>query len=115
MALRRGFKTWSESEATRIRALASLRSIDPLPVTSVAKLLHATIWRPEDVVGLPCWVVTQLTVTDPTSWSALTLRVNDRPLVILNSAHSPARQASSAMHEFAHELCKHTPGVMRVM
>jgi Zn-dependent peptidase ImmA (M78 family) len=46
---------------------------------------------------------------DPDSWSAVTLRLPGVDLVIVNSAHSKARQASNLMHELAHILLGHSP------
>jgi Zn-dependent peptidase ImmA (M78 family) len=51
----------------------------------------------------------QLLETDLDSWSAVTLIQNGRKLVILNSAHSPARQNSSLAHELAHLILEHRP------
>jgi Zn-dependent peptidase ImmA (M78 family) len=51
----------------------------------------------------------QLTVTDPGSWSAMLVRFGNAPIVVMNTAHSPARQASSLMHECAHLILNHEP------
>ena len=62
---------------------------------------------PEDIPTLSAGALRQLTVEDAGSWSAVTLGQDSRPLVILNSAQSLARQASSLAHELAHLILNH--------
>ncbi|WP_244123846.1 MULTISPECIES: ImmA/IrrE family metallo-endopeptidase [Burkholderia] len=50
----------------------------------------------------------------PSCWSAVTLVVGEKTLVILNSSHSPARQASDLMHELAHRIRNHEPEQMSI-
>ncbi|MCA8063632.1 ImmA/IrrE family metallo-endopeptidase [Burkholderia sp. AU38729] len=50
----------------------------------------------------------------PSCWSAVTLIVGEKTLVILNSSHSPARQASDLMHELAHRIRDHEPEEMNI-
>jgi Zn-dependent peptidase ImmA (M78 family) len=40
--------------------------------------------------------------------------VGSKTLVILNSSHSPARQASDLMHELAHRIRGHAPEEMSI-
>ncbi|MBR7918275.1 ImmA/IrrE family metallo-endopeptidase [Burkholderia vietnamiensis] len=40
--------------------------------------------------------------------------VGEKTLVILNSSHSPARQASDLMHELAHRIRNHEPEEMSI-
>ena len=37
------------------------------------------------------------------------VRFGNEPIVVMNTAHSPARQASSLMHECAHLILNHEP------
>lgn len=50
----------------------------------------------------------------PSCWSAVTLVVGEKTLVILNSSHSPGRQASDLMHELAHRIRNHEPEEMSI-
>ena len=62
---------------------------------------------PRDVPGLASSSLTRLTVTDRDSWSAVTISHSGARLVILNSGHSPTRQANSLAHELAHIILNH--------
>jgi hypothetical protein len=53
--------------------------------------------------------IAQLTQTDPTSWSAITGGYDGLTFVIVNDAHSPARQESNLHHEAAHLIREHRP------
>ncbi|HET9642622.1 MAG TPA: ImmA/IrrE family metallo-endopeptidase [Burkholderiaceae bacterium] len=44
----------------------------------------------------------------PSCWSAVTLIVGDRKVIILNTSHSAARQSSDLMHELAHLIRGHS-------
>jgi Zn-dependent peptidase ImmA (M78 family) len=44
----------------------------------------------------------------------VTLVVGEKTLVILNSSHSSARQASDLMHELAHRILEHEPEEMSI-
>ncbi|MGH9461481.1 MAG: ImmA/IrrE family metallo-endopeptidase, partial [Vicinamibacteria bacterium] len=53
--------------------------------------------------------VRTLTHDDPGSWSAVTLSVGTKRLVLLNPSHSHARRASDLMHELSHLVIGHDP------
>lgn len=48
----------------------------------------------------------------PSCWSAVTLVIGMKTLVILNSSHPAGRQANDLMHELAHRILDHTPQEM---
>lgn len=50
----------------------------------------------------------------PGAWSAVTVCSNDKYLIVINSAHTPGRQASSLMHELAHLIIGHKPARLDV-
>jgi len=105
----RGFKSWCENVALRQRRELRLAPNDPLNAWSLAKHLGIIVWKVEEVPGIdPKWLRILLK-EDPDSWSAATLRNGDRHAIIMNSAHSKARQASDLMHEQAHILLDHAP------
>lgn len=107
--LRRGFKAWCEGIALEKRNELGLHSIDPLPPSDLADLIGVKVWKPSDIPDVPSDCLRKLLHDDPDSWSAVTLRLPNVDLIIVNSAHSAARQASDLMHELAHILLGHTP------
>ena len=108
--MRRGFKTWCETTAERYRTTLGLKPEDPLNPKHLAAHLGVVVWGPEDVPGLSESSLQQLTNHDSDSWSAVTIRVGDTSLTIVNSAHAPTRQRSSLCHEIAHLILDHEPG-----
>ncbi len=107
--MRRGFKTWCENAAADYRSALRLRPSDPLNPEELAAHLGVKVWRPKDVPGLSPDSLKQLTIHDRDSWSAVTLRVGDTNLIILNSAHALTRQRNSLAHELAHIILDHEP------
>ncbi|MFM0100874.1 ImmA/IrrE family metallo-endopeptidase [Paraburkholderia nemoris] len=82
----------------------------------LAEHLGIRVWTPHDVPGLSNEIRQTLLRNDgtPSCWSAVTLIVGEKTLVILNSSHSPARQASDLMHELAHRIRGHAPEEMSI-
>ncbi len=106
----RGFKTWCEKYSTTKRAELGLSPGAPIDTLMLAKNLGVKVWAPNDVPGLSREALQVLTRSDgktPSCWSAVTLVVGTKVLVILNSAHSRARQASDLTHELAHRIRGH--------
>ena len=108
--MRRGFKTWCETTAIRYRTALGLKPQDLLNPEDLASHLGIIVWRPEDVPGLSKGSLRRLTNHDSDSWSAVTIRIGDTSLTIVNSAHVPTRQRSSLSHELAHLILDHEPG-----
>lgn len=104
---KRGFKTSCERLALQKRADVSLRPADALDPRLLATALGATVVTPTEIPGLSPESLSILLKTDPDSWSAATLRSPGLDLMIINSAHSPGRQASDLMHELSHVLLGH--------
>lgn len=105
----RGFKTWCEKYATEKRAELGLPPVSPLDTRLLAQNLGVVVRLPEDIPGLAPETLSVLLRNDgtPSCWSAVTLVSGSRTVVILNSAHSPARQASDLSHELAHIIRGH--------
>lgn len=107
----RGFKTWCERYAVEKRSELGLKPTDPLDPFKLAGNLQIRVWTPHDVPGLNKKTITTLLRNDgktPSCWSAVSLVVGRRVVVILNSSHSPARQASDLTHELSHRIRGHT-------
>ena len=107
--MRRGFKSFSERFAESKRRELGVALTQPLDPHDLAAQLGVLVWTPEDVPELAEDDLRQLVELDSDSWSAVTLRVGQAQLTIVNSAHSATRQRSSIAHELAHLLLKHEP------
>ena len=103
----RGFKSWCETIAVQRRRSLALRPVDPLPPERLALSMRVQVQRADQIPGLDADSKDILLRQDAGSWSAVTLTENDRSVVIVNSAHSPARIASDLTHELAHLLIGH--------
>jgi len=106
----RGFKAWCEKYAVNKRVEIGLLPHAPLDAFMLAENLDVKVWTPHDVPGLGSDSLDVLLRNDgetPSCWSAVTLVIKNRVLVILNSSHSPARQASDLTHELAHHIRGH--------
>jgi Zn-dependent peptidase ImmA (M78 family) len=105
--LRRGFKTWCENAARGYRRELDLEPFAALDPRQLASKMKVKIWTPHDVPGLPLASLRQLTKTDPSSWSAVTICFADKSLVIVNDQDSPERQNNSLAHELSHIVLGH--------
>ena len=65
------------------------------------------MWNEGNVLGLPTRDLKQLIQVDERSWSAFTLRIRTRHLILYNSSQSPPRINSVVMHELAHITLGH--------
>lgn len=106
---RRGFKSWCETVSVQFRTALGLLASATLPAGKLAVHLGVRVLDVSKVPALSAASLRQLTVTDPGSWSAMLVRFGNEPIVVMNTAHSPARQASSLMHECAHLILNHEP------
>lgn len=105
--MRRGFKAWCERAAGEYRQGLGVRLDSRLDPYALAASLDVRVATPKDLPGLSETSITQLTVTEPDSWSAVTMSQGGIKLVILNSGHSARRQANSLCHELAHIVLNH--------
>ena len=90
----RGFKTWCETTALLQRKAIGLSATEPLNPHSLAKHLGIDVVGAEEVPGVDGDMLQVLLKEDPDSWSAITVSVGSRDLIILNSSHSGGRAAS---------------------
>jgi Zn-dependent peptidase ImmA (M78 family) len=108
--LRRGFKAAAERIAVEVRSELGLAMTDALSAHALA-----------DHLGVPLVALSAVPstngagfraffqVTDPDSFSALTIFNGTARLIVHNDAHHPHRQASNICHEIAHCLLEHPP------
>jgi hypothetical protein len=106
---RRGFKSWCETTSLQFRTALGLSRTDALPAARLADHIGVQVLDVRNVVGLSTGSLRQLTETEPDSWSAMLVRLGGQHVVVMNSAHSAARQSSSLMHECAHVILNHEP------
>jgi hypothetical protein len=110
--LDRGFKAWAERFGEGLRKELGISSTAPLDPRTVANFLGIGLCTPLNIPGLSREAIDQLLVIDPSGWSAITVMAQQRPIVIYNPAHSPARRASDLAHELAHIILEHDPAKM---
>jgi Zn-dependent peptidase ImmA (M78 family) len=109
----RGFKAWCERFSLQKRKELGLHAKDPLDPRALAANLGIKVWVIEQVPELSEKSQRVLLAGDG-GWSAATICVADRKLIILNSAHSVGRQSSDLMHELAHQVLEHRPSALEV-
>lgn len=110
----RGFKAWCERLSLQKRVALRVKSFDPLNPRALAENLNIRVWSIEQIPGLPPETKQVLLSEDGSSWSAATICLGEESLIILNSSHSPGRQASDLMHELSHHMLNHKPTAMDV-
>ena len=107
MSFKRGFKSQCEKRSVELRKQLSLSPTDPLDARELAGYVGVTIWSLDNIQGLDRKDLNQLTNVDPNSWSAFTLKIGTRHLVVYNSTQSTARVNSVCMHELSHIILCH--------
>jgi len=105
--LRRGFKTWCENAAANYRRELNVAVYGPLDPRALARHIGVLVWTPKEVPGLDPAVLRHLTVTDPQSWSAVTVRHAKGDVIVVNEAHVLGRQNNSLAHEISHIVLDH--------
>lgn len=105
--MQRGFKSRCEQTARRYRKRLGVSLDDPLPYRLLAHELGVVIWTPRDVPDLDDETVHQLCVADTGSWSAVTVNVESRRVVVINDAQSDRRIPNNVVHELAHLMLGH--------
>lgn len=105
--MQRGFKSQCEQISRRYRKALGLALDDAMPYGLLAEHLRVRLWNPHDIPGLEEKYVHQLTVVDKHDWSAVTVNVSGKSVVIMNSSHSERRLANDVVHELAHIILDH--------
>jgi len=105
----RGFKSWCEKYSTDTRIELGLESHSPLDAWVLAKRLRVRVLTPNDITldTVTRNILLRNDGTTPSCWSAVTVVVGEKVVVVLNSSHSAARQASDLTHELAHRIRGH--------
>lgn len=105
--MQRGFKSRCEQTSGRYRRQLGVSLEDSLPYRQLAEDLGVTLWTPDDIPGLDGETVRQLSVTDPGAWSAVTVALDTRRVVVVNNAQDERRVPNNVVHELAHIILGH--------
>jgi hypothetical protein len=111
-SLDRGFKSWAELTSLTIRRELDLAPHDCLDPKQFAAFLDVDLWTPHEVPGITEDLLDQLLERDPWGWSAVSLNLDGRGLVIYNPRKSSGRRSSDITHELAHFIMGHEPSSM---
>lgn len=108
--MQRGFKARCEQTAKRLRGQLGVSLADALPYRRLADDLRVTLWKPADVPGLDGETIHQLSVNDAGSWSAVTVELDSKHVVVVNTAQDRRRIPNNVVHELAHIVLGHSAG-----
>lgn len=111
--MRRGFKALAERNSLAARQALNLTPVEALDPWAFAAHLRVIVLDFHSLDLAP-EAVSQLTVADDESWSAMTLREKTTYAIVVNPAHARTRQRSNLMHELAHIQLKHNPSRVEV-
>ncbi|MGA7157868.1 MAG: ImmA/IrrE family metallo-endopeptidase [Acidobacteriaceae bacterium] len=107
--LERGFKSWAEKFADGLRRELGVEIDEPLCLERIASFFGAKLLTPQEIHGMTELHLRQLLNVDPSGWSAVTVCIGQRSVIIHNPKHSKGRQASNIAHEIAHLILEHEP------
>lgn len=103
--MRRGFKAEAERLATKVRREMDKRPSDPLDAVELARHVGAEVRSADELTSRS--KLETLEELQPGAFSACTLTVGDRHVVIYSPLASEGRTQSDIAHEVAHLLLKH--------
>ena len=112
--MKRGFKAEAERIASEVRGELRLGLRDRLDPTQLAShlaipvLTMRSLPSPNGVASF----VTYFSSIDSESFSAVTVVVGRRRIIVHNENHHPNRQASNLTHEISHTLLEHAPNAV---
>jgi Zn-dependent peptidase ImmA (M78 family) len=109
-ALRRGFKTKAERIATAMRAELQLDLSDRLDCLKLADHLGIPVIALRELAndGASATSIRRMLAADA-KFSAMTLCIGTRRLIVYNPIHSVGRRANSRAHELSHVILEHPP------
>lgn len=108
---RRGFKKEAEELALGVRREMCLGSTDPLDPRELARFVEVPVFELQELgrFGFRPESLRHLLGAGKREFSAALFERDGVRLIVANSAHSSARQASNIVHECAHLLLEHKP------
>jgi Zn-dependent peptidase ImmA (M78 family) len=111
MTLPRGFKANAERQAAAYRAKLGLDPDSALDVFDLAKALDVTVVDGGDLVGANRFE--ELEALQVGVFSAATMVIRGRVVIVTNPQASPGRLRSDVAHELSHLALKHQPSEVR--
>jgi hypothetical protein len=110
--VRRGFQAGAERLAGEVREELGLEPDDRFDPAALAQEYGVPVVAITALVdhGADPAAIRQLTVVDRGSFSAGTVFVGPRRLIVYNPSHSDRRLANSITHELSHLVLEHEPG-----
>jgi Zn-dependent peptidase ImmA (M78 family) len=109
---RRGFKTWAEEIALRVRHKLKLPPNAPLDPLKLAELLSVVVVGPSELREIPDECKRRLVNDHSENWSAITVANGKHHLIVVNTSHALTRRNSDLAHELAHLILGHEPSMM---
>ena len=107
MSLRHGFKAIANRISLRLRRGQGRAPIDPVDLKVIAARLKITL-VPLSAFKAECpQAVEHLIRKDSGAFSAATLLIGGKRVLIYNDSHDPGRQRANIAHELAHVLLGH--------
>lgn len=113
--MKRGFKAESERIAREMRdelKLASHDRLDPFELAEHLAIPVLPMAHVSDGNGSASSFIRYFSIVDPDSFSAVTIFVGRRRIIVHNENHHPNRQASNLAHEISHILLEHQPAAI---
>lgn len=107
--MRRGFKAHAERLSLDTRNRLGIHNESAIDPVALVQSKGCLVWMPKDVPEFDFSHLTQLTISDPDSWDAVTIKEGDCTVIVVNNTRPAARQANTIMHEWAHLELKHKP------
>ena len=112
MTFRRGFKAEAERISCELRAELGLGPLERLDPLCLAEHLAIPVFGLSDLAqfdGGGSSFIRVLRSAERDAFSAITVFVGGRRLVIHNDSHASTRQASNVTHELSHCVLEHPP------
>jgi len=112
VSLRRGFKAEAERISAEIREELDLGLLDRLDPLRLAEHLGIPVFTLRDIArsnGGGTGFLQTLRGIEQDAFSAVTIFLGDRRLIVHNDSHAPTRQASNITHELSHCILEHPP------
>lgn len=109
MGFRWGFKTEANDLAREVRRDLGLKLAEPLDPWRLAEYVEIPVIPLSLLHGVPLWAARELTLSDPSAFSAVTVFRGSKRVIIHNDTHSRGRQANNLCHEVSHGLLLHPP------
>src|SRR5437773_7794819 len=98
-----------ERVGCEFRRMLRVGLFEPLDPIALAKQLNIVVLTPNEIRGLPTWAYEELVERRPTAWSAATVVVDCRPVILVNHRHTLERIRATLMEEIAHVWLEHSP------